>query len=109
LRDPNPCFTWNRHGIAHDWERFTALVNTPVQGGTADGMKRAIILVSKRLPQAARIVSTVHDELVVECPGDLADECRIIVSDAMVEAMAKLYPEVPIEVEASICGNWGEK
>jgi DNA polymerase-1 len=94
---------------ADDWERFTALVNTPVQGGTADGMKRAIILVSQRLPQTARIVSTVHDELVVECPDDLAEECRVIVSDAMVDAMAKLYPEVPIEVEANICENWSEK
>jgi DNA polymerase I-like protein with 3'-5' exonuclease and polymerase domains len=80
---------------ASSWERFTALVNTPVQGGTADGMKRAIILVSQRLPQTARIISTVHDELIVEC--------RIIVSAAMVEAMAKLYSEVPIEVEANIC------
>lgn len=94
---------------ADNWERFTALVNMPVQGGTADGMKQAIILVSQRLPQTARIVSTVHDELVVECPDDLAEECRVIVSDAMVDAMAKLYPEVPIEVEANICENWGEK
>ena len=94
---------------ASSWERFTALVNTPVQGGTADGMKRAIILVSQRLPQTARIISTVHDELIVECPDNLAEECRIIVSEAMVEAMAKLYPEVPIEVDANICENWGEK
>jgi DNA polymerase I-like protein with 3'-5' exonuclease and polymerase domains len=51
---------------ATDWERFTALVNTPVQGGCADGMKRAIVLVAERLPEGARILSTVHDELIVE-------------------------------------------
>ena len=28
-------------GNSSDWECFTALVNTPVQGGTADGMKQA--------------------------------------------------------------------
>jgi DNA polymerase-1 len=54
-------------GTASEWERFTALVNTPVQGGTADGMKHALILIHERLPKSARIVSTVHDEVVVEC------------------------------------------
>ncbi|NQX02025.1 hypothetical protein HQ447_15310, partial [bacterium] len=35
---------------ASDWERFTAIVNTPVQGGTADGMKHALVLIEQRLP-----------------------------------------------------------
>ena len=94
---------------ATDWERFTALVNTPVQGGTADGMKQALILIDQRLPQSARIVSTVHDEVVVECHEDTADQCREIVTTAMVEAMAALFPEVPVEVEANICTTWAEK
>ena len=58
---------------ASEWERFTALVNTPVQGGTADGMKHALILIDQRLPKSARIVSTVHDEVVVECHESSAD------------------------------------
>ena len=94
---------------ASDWERFTALVNTPVQGGTADGMKQALILIDQRLPQNARIVSTVHDEVVVECHEDTADQCREIITTAMVEAMADLFPEVPVEVEANICTTWAEK
>jgi len=32
-----------------------------------------------------------------------------IVKGAMVDAMASLFPEVPIEVEARVCTNWGEK
>jgi DNA polymerase I-like protein with 3'-5' exonuclease and polymerase domains len=94
---------------ATDWERFTALVNTPVQGGTADGMKQALILIDQRLPQNARIVSTVHDEVVVECHEDSADQCREIITTAMVEAMAALFPEVPVEVEANVCTTWAEK
>ena len=94
---------------ANDWERFTALVNTPVQGGTADGMKQALILIDQRLPQSARIVSTVHDEVVVECHEDAAEQCREIITTAMVEAMAALFPEVPVEVEANICTTWAEK
>ena len=39
----------------------------PAQGGTADGMKQAIVFVAQRIPEDAKIVSTVHDEIVVEC------------------------------------------
>jgi DNA polymerase-1 len=96
-------------GTASDWERFTALVNTPVQGGTADGMKQALVLIAERLPESARIVSTVHDEVVVECPEDSAAVCRGIITTAMVEAMSALFPEVPVEVEANVCTTWAEK
>jgi len=96
-------------GNASDWERFTALVNTPVQGGTADGMKHALVLIAERLPKSARIVSTVHDEVVVECREDSAADCEQIITTAMVEAMAALFPEVPVEVEAHICTTWAEK
>ena len=94
---------------ASDWERFTALVNTPVQGGTADGMKHALVLISQRLPETARIVSTVHDEVVVECAEETAESCKQVITTAMVEAMADLFPEVPVEVEANICNSWAEK
>ncbi len=94
---------------ATEWNRFTALVNTPVQGGTADGMKRAIILVTDRLPDDARIVSTVHDELVVECREQDAERVSSILSDSMTEAMSALFPEVPVEAEANPCTNWAEK
>jgi DNA polymerase I-like protein with 3'-5' exonuclease and polymerase domains len=94
---------------ASEWERFTALVNTPVQGGTADGMKHALVLIAERLPDSARIVSTVHDEVVVECLEDSADQCREIITTAMVEAMSALFPEVPVEVEANVCTTWAEK
>jgi DNA polymerase I-like protein with 3'-5' exonuclease and polymerase domains len=101
-----------RRLIPHDasnWDRFTALVNTPVQGGTADGMKYAIVLLSERLPGDARIVSTVHDELVVECPEQDAEAVRTLMIDTMTEAMSDLFPEIPIEVEASIGKSWAEK
>jgi DNA polymerase-1 len=94
---------------ATEWERFTALVNTPVQGGTADGMKRAIVLVTDRLPADARIVSTVHDELVVECREQDVDPVRSILNESMTEAMAALFPEVPVEVDANPCTTWAEK
>ena len=72
-------------------------------------MKHALILIDQRLPKSARIVSTVHDEVVVECHESSAEQCREIITTAMVEAMAALFPEVPVEVEANICTTWAEK
>lgn len=94
---------------ASEWERFTALVNTPVQGSCADGMKRAIVLLAQRLPEGARLLSTVHDEVIVEVPETMADEVCALVQETLIEAMADLFPQVPIEVEAGVCAHWGEK
>jgi DNA polymerase I-like protein with 3'-5' exonuclease and polymerase domains len=94
---------------ADAWERFTALVNTPVQGACADGMKRAIVLLSSRLPETAAIVSTVHDEVIVECDEKEGPEICRVVETAMIEAMAAIFPEVPIVVEAKACRRWSGK
>jgi DNA polymerase I-like protein with 3'-5' exonuclease and polymerase domains len=94
---------------ASEWERFTALVNTPVQGGCADGMKQALVLIAERLPAEAWLISTVHDEVLVEAPEAMANEVCDLVQAIMIEAMADLFPQVPIEVEAGSCSHWGEK
>lgn len=94
---------------ATEWERFTALVNTPVQGACADGMKQAIVLLAERLPKGSRILSTVHDEVIVETPEADAEAVLQLVAETMEEAMASFFPEVPIEVEAGTCSHWGEK
>jgi DNA polymerase I-like protein with 3'-5' exonuclease and polymerase domains len=51
----------------------------------------------------------VHDEVVVECREETADECQQIITTAMVEAMSALFPEVPVEVEGNTCTTWAEK
>ena len=94
---------------ASEWERFTALVNTPVQGGCADGMKQALVLIAQQLPAEAQLISTVHDEVLVEAPEAMANDVRDLVQTIMIEAMATLFPQVPIEVEAGSCSHWGEK
>ena len=51
-------------------------VNHPVQGTGADGLKLAMALFYERLPEYldAKLVIAVHDELVVECPEEQAEE-----------------------------------
>jgi DNA polymerase-1 len=90
------------------WQRFSGGLNTPVQGGAADGLKQALILLASRLPEDAAILSTVHDEIIVECPADQADAVARTMEDAMRQAMTGLYPEIPIEVEAHTGTTWAE-
>lgn len=90
------------------WSRFSGGLNTPVQGGAADGLKRALVLLAERLPKEAAILSTVHDEVIVECPEALGEAVARTMEEAMTEAMAAIYPEVPVEVEAHIGRTWNE-
>ena len=91
------------------WSRFASSLNTPIQGGSADGIKRAIILIAQRLPPGCGLISTVHDELIALAPVALADQAKAIVEGSMKEAMADLFPTVPVEVECAVCRTWGEK
>ena len=100
---------WLPDGEEAEWPRFTALVNTPGQGGAADALKQAMVDLADKLPPAASIVSTVHDELIVECASDTAEEIKALVETAMLDAVQTMFPGVRFEVEAGICDSWAEK
>ena len=89
-----------------NWTRFSQAVNTPVQGTAADGMKMALITLHRRLPENCLIVLTVHDDVLVECPEAEAEAVRLLVGEVLRESMARLVPEVPIEVETRILEVW---
>jgi len=89
-------------------ERYTEKLNSPVQGSGADGLKAALGRLWEtrhRVPGAAPIL-VVHDEIVVECDRDQAEEARAWVMDAMRSGMETVLHRVPAEVEATICSDW---
>jgi len=100
---------WLPEGEEAKWPRFTALVNTPVQGGSADALKQAMVDLADKLPHTASIVSTVHDELIVECASDTAEEVKALVETVMLDAVQTMFPGVRFEVESGICDSWAEK
>jgi len=56
------------------------------------------------------MVGIVHDELIVECPVEIADEVYHLTEEVMQEAMSGiLESKVPVEVEANVCECWEEK
>jgi len=82
-------------------------VNMPIQGTAADIMKRAMIDVHAALasmPQA-RMILTVHDELLFEVPKDEAEDVTDVVRHHM-QAAAAL--NVPLTVDVGVGANWKE-
>ena len=95
--------------------KLTERLNSPVQGTGADGLKLALALLWERrdeCPGAVPILA-VHDEIVVECDQDQAEEIEAGLKKAMIDGMDEVVnrlkadgPSVPIEVEAESGRTW---
>ena len=85
-----------------------AAVNMPIQGTAADIMKRAMIDVHAALAAmpGARMILTVHDELLFEVPEARADEVARAGARDMQAAVAL---NVPLTVDVGIGGRTGRK
>ena len=83
-------------------------LNTPIQGTAADLIKLAMIRVDQALTEhfpEARLLLQVHDELIVECPEEMAKSAAELISREM-EQVAQL--KVPLLAEAKWGKNWYE-
>jgi DNA polymerase-1 len=84
-----------------------SMVNAIIQGTGADIVKIAMINMYQPLKNiGARIVLTVHDELVVSCPKNKVQQGYDIVKKHMIEAGKDL--SVPIEIDIKIGKSWSE-
>jgi DNA polymerase-1 len=96
---------------SRDFQRRSAAereaVNLPIQGTAADIMKRAMIDVHAALAPHpdARMILTVHDELLFEVPKPRAEELAALVRERMQSAAAL---NVPLTVDVGIGENWKE-
>lgn len=79
--------------------------NTRIQGSAADIIKLAMVRAYKRLPEGAKLLLTVHDELVTLTPEDKADDTVAAIQDAM-EGITLL--DVPLVADIKVVDRWGE-
>ena len=83
-------------------------LNTPVQGTAADLIKLAMIRVDRALAEHypdARLLLQVHDELIVECPEQIAHQVAELISREM-QQVAQL--RVPLVADAKWGKSWFE-
>lgn len=99
--------------LGHGDQRVRALgerqaLNAPIQGSAADIIKLAMLHVRDGLRDRgldARMVLTVHDELVLEVPEPQKDDTFGAVRSLMEQA----YPlDVPLRVDISTGSNWAD-
>jgi len=83
-------------------------VNTPIQGTAADLLKVAMITVhadlSRQVP-GARMILTVHDELLFEVPDEDVEKASSLIRKIMEGAMDL---DVPLVVDIGWGRNWAE-
>ena len=105
-RRPVPELT-SRNGMIRAASERVA-VNMPIQGTAADILKKAMIDVHAALAAShprAKMILTVHDELLFESPKEEADAVAAIVKQKMSAAVPL---RVPLDVDVGIGENWKE-
>ncbi len=81
-------------------------INMPIQGTAADIMKIAMIRLHERLRRErspARMLLSVHDEVVLEVPRSQVPEIAAIVRETL-ETALKL--DVPLDVDVKVGDDW---
>ena len=89
-----------------------AAINAPLQGSAADIIRRAMVRMDEALAKAglsARMLLTVHDELVFEAPDEEVEATLPVVAKVMVDAPEPAVQlHVPLRVDAHAAQNWEE-
>jgi DNA polymerase I-like protein with 3'-5' exonuclease and polymerase domains len=91
--------------------------NQPVQGSNADIIKVAMgcgfdesgnsfMWQSLETKYKAHLINMVHDEVVVECPAEYAEECFKFVGDCMMRAGAEFVHSIPMLYDGKISDKW---
>jgi DNA polymerase-1 len=87
-----------------------AAINAPIQGTSADIIRRAMIRMAPALAGeglSARMLMQVHDELVFEAPEDEVDKTMELAQAVMEKAPEPtLRLKVPLKVDARAADNW---
>jgi len=103
IRSPNP-------SIRAGAER--AAINAPIQGTSADLIKRAMARMDEALADAGlsdvRMLLQVHDELVFEVPDGREEEAAAVIKKVMAGAAEPAMKlDVPLDVEVGWGEHWG--
>ena len=83
-------------------------LNTPIQGTSADIIKKAMVLIHQKLKEnnlKSKLIIQVHDELVFDCLKEEQEQVTKIMKDVM-ENVIKL--KVPLKIDIEYGNNWYE-
>ena len=90
---------------------FRQAINAPIQGTSADIIKRAMIKIHTLLQQnpIGKMILQVHDELLFETTPENADKLTAMVTEIMETAHQPIVDlKVPLVVQGKKASNWAE-
>jgi DNA polymerase I-like protein with 3'-5' exonuclease and polymerase domains len=84
-----------------------AAINHPVQGTSADMIKKAMVEIDKILKKkdCCELILQVHDELLFECQPECVEEMAKMIKEKMENALTL---SVPVQADLKTGNNWGE-
>jgi DNA polymerase I len=88
----------------------TELYNTPIQATACDILKLALgNLINNLKGTSGKILGTIHDEILIECDQNEAQEVGKILQQTMEDAGREIIKEVPIIAEFSVGKSFADK
>lgn len=85
-------------------------INSLIQGSAADLIKEAMVRLHAGLAAegVGKLLLTVHDELVVRTPEEQAEQCSVVVQEAMTGAGIQKWVDVPLNIDLKVVDRWAE-
>lgn len=92
-------------------DKYTTRLNSPCQGSCGDVTKIAIVMLEKKMLEddSARLVCTIHDELVIEARPEKVDYWAKTLQSCMEDAGSVVCTKVVLEAEVSVGDDWSAK
>jgi DNA polymerase-1 len=87
-------------------------MNTPIQGSNADVIKQAMIYLQNEIEDRdldAKLVHSIHDEVVLENNKSLDEEMPDIVQRNLHKAWYDFFERVPIKIDTVVRPCWSKK
>ena len=97
----------DRKTIQRSVER--AAKNACIQGGNADTIKESMIYAVDRLEKSgldAKLILSVHDEVVIESRKEHTQEARKIVEQSLIDGFGRYFSRIPMETDGLVGPCW---
>ncbi|MFT5318104.1 MAG: DNA polymerase-1 [Chlamydiales bacterium] len=88
---------------------YNQSLNTPIQGGAAEVLLKALALVDNSLDHSqAKIVNCIHDEIILESCESYKEEASTILETSMITAFSAVFPTQTTKnlIETKSASNW---
>jgi DNA polymerase-1 len=92
---------------------YCSCANTYFQGRVADGAKLALWRIAwacyvdkTSILYGSRLVLFLHDEVILECPEEIADACASEIVRILCAAVQEVIPDIPITSKPVIMRRW---